>query len=134
EHQPAGAERDSEGIARKTPDSLRKQFSELLTLPSHKIDPRAPLENYGIDSILSMKLTNQLEKTFGSLSKTLFFEYQTIAGLAGYFVKYHPAILREIIGPVHQEPKAVEKRPDTSAIPLKNRFLNPKKDHPKEIA
>ena len=47
---------------------------------------RRALENYGIDSILAMNLTNQLEKTFGSLPKTLFFEYQTIRELAGYFV------------------------------------------------
>ena len=47
------------------------------------------MEKYGIDSILAMKLTNQLEKTFGVLSKTLFFEYQTIAELAQYFMHSH---------------------------------------------
>ena len=60
-------------------DYLRRQCSESLNLAPHKIDPRAPLGNYGIDSILAMKLTNQLEQTFGSLPKTLFFECQTIA-------------------------------------------------------
>src|SRR2546427_9850697 len=93
-------------LFRSTQDYLRKEFSALLKLPFHKIDPQAALENYGIDSILAMKLTNQLEKTFVSLSKTLFFEYQTIAALAGYFVKAHPAVLRENIGLPHQEPKA----------------------------
>jgi hypothetical protein len=34
-----------------------------------------------------MQLVNQLEKTFGSLSKTLFFEYQNIRELAFYFVE-----------------------------------------------
>ena len=75
-----------DSLLEKTQDYLRKQFSSLLKLPFHRIDPQAALENYGMDSILAMKLTNQLEKTFGSLSKTLFFEYQTIAGLTGYFV------------------------------------------------
>src|SRR5262249_41111118 len=65
---------DSDGFVEKTQDYLRRQLSEHLKLPSHKIDPQAALEKYGIDSILAMKLTNQLEKTFGSLSKTLFFE------------------------------------------------------------
>src|SRR5207237_10170256 len=124
EHQPAGAERDSEGIARKTPDSLRKQFSELLTLPSHKIDPRAPLENYGIDSILAMKLTNQLEKTFGSLSKTLFFEYQTIRELAGYFTAHHAAQLRALLTPAaHRTGEAVPAAPQT--IPSASPKLGP---------
>ena len=75
-----------DSLLETTQDYLRKQFSSLLKLPFHRIDPQAALENYGMDSILAMKLTNQLEKTFGSLSKTLFFEYQTIAGLTGYFV------------------------------------------------
>src|SRR5205807_5520448 len=69
---------DSESLEEKTQQYLRRQCSELLRMPSHKIDPHAVLERYGIDSILAMKLTSQLEKTFGPLSKTLFFEYQTI--------------------------------------------------------
>ena len=76
---------DSDSLVEKTQDYLRRQLSELLKLPSHKIDPQAALEKYGIDSILAMKLTNQLEKTFGSLPKTLFFEYQTISELSEYF-------------------------------------------------
>ncbi|TQV86001.1 SDR family NAD(P)-dependent oxidoreductase [Aliikangiella coralliicola] len=76
-------------LSEQTQSYLRKELSTLLKLPSHKIDPKAPLENYGIDSILAMNLTSQLEKTFGSLSKTLFFEYQTISELTTYFVESH---------------------------------------------
>ncbi|SUX55283.1 Polyketide synthase PksL [Chromobacterium vaccinii] len=36
-----------------------------------------------------MDLTRQLEKTFGPLSKTLFFEYQSIDELTGYFLRAH---------------------------------------------
>ena len=89
---------DAAALAEKTQDFLRKEFSEILKLPAHKIDPEAPLENYGIDSVQAMRLTNQLETTFGSLSRTLFFEYQTIAAMAGYFAKAHPALLREKLG------------------------------------
>src|SRR5262245_43183686 len=135
------AEPGSEGLVAQTQDYLRRQFSELLKLPSHKIDSQAALEQYGIDSVLAMKLTNQLEKTFGSLSKTLFFEYQTIAGLARYFVKAHPAIVRETIGLLHEEPKAkdadqstiYERRP-TPAIRSKNRFLGSKTNYRKDVA
>jgi polyketide synthase PksL len=84
---------DSDSFIEKTQDYLRRQLSEQLKLPSHKIDPQAALEKYGIDSILAMKLTNQLEKTFDSLPKTLFFEYQTIRELAEYFIEHHPAQL-----------------------------------------
>ena len=80
---------DSESLEEKTQHYLRRQCSELLRMPSHKIDPQAVLETYGIDSILAMKLTSQLEKTFGPLSKTLFFEYQTIGHLTKYFMESH---------------------------------------------
>src|SRR5947209_5580163 len=88
-----------------------------------------------------MKLTNHLEKTFGSLSKTLFFEYQTIAGLAGYFVKAHPTILREKIGELRGGPKAKEAEPAT--LPKKhpapsrlgrNRFHHLKANSQQDIA
>ncbi|MBQ0740004.1 acyl carrier protein, partial [Aquimarina celericrescens] len=82
---------DNIDLFKKTEDYLCKEFSSLLKLTSRKIDPQESLEKYGIDSILAMKFTSQLEKTFGSLSKTLFFEYQNIRELTEYFVTSHPA-------------------------------------------
>ena len=140
--QPAGAaEIGSDSLVAQTQDYLRRQFSELMKLPSHKIDPHAALEEYGIDSVLAMKLTNQLEKTFGSLSKTLFFEYQTIAGLARYFVKAHQAIVLEKLGLLDEKPtthntnhsRIDEGRP-TPAIRGKNRFLGSQTNDRKDIA
>src|SRR5262249_12539976 len=84
---------DSGGLAEKTQAYLRKQFSGLLKIPLQAIDPQTVLEKYGMDSILAMTLTSHLEKTFGPLSKTLFFEYQTIQELAGYFIQSHSARL-----------------------------------------
>src|SRR5262249_46472067 len=97
---------DAESLAQQTQGYLRRQFSGVLKLPSHEIDPHAGLETYGIDSILAMQLTNELEKTFGSLSKTLFFEYQSIAKLADYLLKAYPALVRKQVGLSHEEPKA----------------------------
>jgi len=98
----------SDNLLEKTKEYLRSEFSELLKLPAHKIDAQAALEEYGIDSILAMRLTNRLEATFGSLSKTLFFEYQTIAALAGYFVKAHAAVIRQTLGLRQDKPAAME--------------------------
>ncbi|MBV9493032.1 MAG: SDR family NAD(P)-dependent oxidoreductase [Acidobacteria bacterium] len=95
-----------ESLAEKAQDFLRQELSGILKMPVSKLDPQATLEKYGIDSILAVRLTNQLEKTFGPLSKTLFFEYQTIAALAGYFVKSHAATLRQKLGRTAQEPEA----------------------------
>jgi acyl transferase domain-containing protein/enoyl-CoA hydratase/carnithine racemase len=106
---------DAESLVEKTQDYLRKQLSELLRLPSHKIDPQAALENYGIDSILAMKLTAQLEKTFGALSKTLFFEYQTIHELTKYFIQFHQARLGTLFAATangHDKAHGLERRPE----------------------
>lgn len=63
----------------------------------HRIEAQEPLEKYGIDSIMVMKMTNELEKSFGSLSKTLFFEYQTIEEVVHYFLGFHGEKLRELL-------------------------------------
>jgi len=86
-------------LQERTEDYLRKQFADVLKVPAHKIDARAPLEHYGIDSVVAMKLTNVLEQTFGSLPKTLFFEHQTIASLAGYLLKSFPDVVRQLLDP-----------------------------------
>jgi len=100
---------DSKSLVEKTQEYLRKQFSSVLKLPSHKIDAQAPLEKYGINSILALSLTSQLEKTFGSLSKTLFFEYQTIFELTEYFTKNFSEQLSALFA-----------TPDTSASSVKS--------------
>ncbi|MBV9493611.1 MAG: SDR family NAD(P)-dependent oxidoreductase, partial [Acidobacteria bacterium] len=102
----ARVEVDAADLTAQTHEYLRKEFSEILKMPAHKIDVQAPLEEYGIDSVQAMRLTSQLEKVFGSLSKTLFFEYQTIAALAAYLVKAHASVVREKFGTTAQPVKA----------------------------
>src|SRR5579864_4366000 len=99
EQTPISATTDSQDLAGKTQDYLCRQLSNRLKVPAHKIDPRSALEHYGIDSILAMKLTNQLEQTFGSLPKTLFFEYRTIRELTEYFTANYSQQLNALFAP-----------------------------------
>ena len=92
-----GADADSHALLEKAQDYLCRQCSEALKMPAHRIDPQAPLENYGVDSILAVNLTNHLEQGLGPLSKTLFFEYQTIHELAKYFIRSHSAKLATLL-------------------------------------
>ncbi|MDT8977374.1 SDR family NAD(P)-dependent oxidoreductase [Paenibacillus sp. chi10] len=69
---------------------IKVTLSKEIKLPVHKMDAQAPLEQYGIDSVMVLNLSGALESFFGSLSKTLFFEYKSVAELATYFIKYHP--------------------------------------------
>jgi len=125
EVEPAG---DAAVMTRATQRWLTAQVSDLLKIPAHEIEPKAPLERYGIDSVLAMKLTQRLEQSFGSLSKTLFFEYQTLASLAGYLVKAFPKIVRDKTGlQAPAAPAAIESRTSASAtkalVPSKSRFV-----------
>jgi polyketide synthase PksN len=99
--QPAvdGAELDSGSLMEKTHHYFQRQFSDLLKVPAHRIDPRAALEEYGIDSVLALQLINRLEQTFGPLSKTLIFEYRTVRDLSKYFVDHHSARLTALFAP-----------------------------------
>ncbi|MFZ5636925.1 MAG: SDR family NAD(P)-dependent oxidoreductase, partial [Pseudomonadota bacterium] len=96
----------ADDLAERTADWLRREFAGLLKLPVESIESRAALEEYGIDSILVMRLTNRLEETFGSLPKTLFFEYQTLHDLAGYFVAQHARALRKLFAGRSVKPAA----------------------------
>jgi acyl transferase domain-containing protein/enoyl-CoA hydratase/carnithine racemase/acyl carrier protein len=75
------------------------QCAQVLKIPVARLRPEAPLEQYGIDSILAMKLVSHLESIFGRLPKTLAFEYQTIGQLNGYFCDTHAERLIAILAP-----------------------------------
>ncbi|MEL7148480.1 MAG: beta-ketoacyl synthase N-terminal-like domain-containing protein, partial [Bacteroidota bacterium] len=79
---------------------FRELLSKNINLPAEQIDVEKLMDEYGIDSVMVMKMTNELEEKFGSLSKTLFFEYQTIRELTDYFMETFPQELAELINPV----------------------------------
>ncbi|HXH10352.1 MAG TPA: amino acid adenylation domain-containing protein, partial [Alphaproteobacteria bacterium] len=87
-------------------DVLREQTTAYLTaliaptigLPPHRIEMNAPLGQYGMDSVMALQLTMQLEKTFGPLPKTLFFEIPNIRALSDYFLSAYPGQLRAVLG------------------------------------
>ncbi|MGY2288359.1 SDR family NAD(P)-dependent oxidoreductase [Pseudomonas sp. SDO528_S397] len=89
-------------VAALTAEQVQQYFKQLLAevfgLPAHRINAQAPLEDYGIDSIMVGRLTAKLEEVFGPLSKTLFFEFQTLEKLCGYFLEQHAPTLSEVLG------------------------------------
>jgi acyl transferase domain-containing protein/enoyl-CoA hydratase/carnithine racemase/acyl carrier protein/short-subunit dehydrogenase/SAM-dependent methyltransferase len=106
-----GAAATPADLVSKTRDFLRSEFSAVLKIATAKIETRAALENYGIDSILAMNLTSRLEATFGVLPKTLFFEYQSIDELADYFVGAHGDRLGALFGPATTNAQAAAAEP-----------------------
>ncbi|HEU5133665.1 MAG TPA: SDR family NAD(P)-dependent oxidoreductase [Steroidobacteraceae bacterium] len=103
---------ESTELLERTQNFLRREFAAVLKLPSSKIDAQAPLEKYGIDSIVAMDLTNQLEQSFGSLPKTLFFEYRSVRELAGYLMASQGGKLAALFAS-SSAPKTPDKLPAT---------------------
>ncbi|TAL41611.1 MAG: polyketide synthase, partial [Methylovulum sp.] len=86
------------GVAGLTRAYLKNLVAGVIKLPARRIDEDGSFEKYGVDSVMVMALTNELEKSFGLLPKTLLFEYQTIRELADYFVETQQDRLVRLLG------------------------------------
>lgn len=88
---------DSSMLIDRTNHFLVGILSKITKIPSDKISVDEELESYGIDSIMIIDITKELEKYFGELSKTLFFEYQRLMELSQYFVENYRTELLKIL-------------------------------------
>ncbi|WP_394849113.1 SDR family NAD(P)-dependent oxidoreductase [Pendulispora brunnea] len=86
-------------LREKTIHYLKRLLATTLKLSPDRIDSHADLEQYGFDSILALRLVNDLEETFGPLPKTLMFQYRSIAAVAEYFVTDHRDALASKLKP-----------------------------------
>jgi amino acid adenylation domain-containing protein len=89
---------------------LRKLLAKELRMPEEKLLAEVPFENYGIDSVLVIRLSNRLEEVFGKLPRTLFFEYLSLKELCGYFLEAHRSQVLDLTG------LAVVSAPVTSVV------------------
>ncbi|MBP0454655.1 SDR family NAD(P)-dependent oxidoreductase [Kitasatospora sp. RG8] len=110
----AGVTVPDETTAQKAAAYFKKLLASVIDLPAAKIDPEAPLEDYGVDSVMTMDMTRTLETVFGSLPKTLFFEHRTIAALTRHFLETHPGRMRELLPTAAARPQPA---PSPSAGP-----------------
>ncbi len=85
-------------LSNLTINYLQQIFAEKLQLQSHQISADATYEEYGIDSLIGLEITERLEKDFGSLSKTLLYERSKIADLALFFQQSHKPTLLKLVG------------------------------------
>lgn len=106
----------SESLKKPTVAFLKGLLSKEIKLPTVEINENENMDKYGIDSVMVMNLTRALEKTFGELSKTLFFEYQSLDALADYMTEHHYESLLQKFG---QQPSARDEAKDTGAAQRK---------------
>ncbi|OEJ69007.1 hypothetical protein BEN30_04620 [Magnetovibrio blakemorei] len=77
---------------------FKSLLARLTDIAEDQIELGEPLERYGIDSLLINRLTDALEKDFGPLSSTLFFEYRTLQAVIDYFMADHAQTLAVVTG------------------------------------
>ncbi len=77
---------------------FKRTLGAIIKLQANQIGALEPFEKYGIDSIIIVQATNELEKKFGPLSKTLFFEYKNIQELTDFFLQSYRGKLAELLG------------------------------------
>lgn len=82
---------NSERLKEETLKKVKQMFADVTKRPAAKINASEELAAYGIDSIIISKLNLGLTKVFGEISKTLFFEFKTLADLTVYLMKEYPA-------------------------------------------
>jgi polyketide synthase PksL len=118
-------------LQEKAINYFKNLLSSVIKLPAHRIETDVPMEKFGIDSVMVMQMTNQLEKAFGSLSKTLFFEYRNIKELTEYFIHHHrEPLMKELnISGQFQEKSQVPVKETMKQTPgsfslRKNRFFS----------
>ena len=88
-----------------------------VNLQVDEINEREPFHKLGIDSVMVMDMTQALERTFGELPKTLFFEYPSVAELARYLTTHRrDACLRAFSLRAPEPPSAAERAASSPAL------------------
>ncbi|MBE7172403.1 MAG: SDR family NAD(P)-dependent oxidoreductase [Williamsia sp.] len=86
-HLPPFQREEAHSSPAATADFLREKITELICassgLTASDISPVTDLEEYGLDSVMIMKVSSELEKYFSGLSISLFFECKTINDIVG---------------------------------------------------
>nr|ABM63537.1 BryA [Candidatus Endobugula sertula] len=83
------SELDDKCLRQKVQRQFKGLLAEVIKLPLERMDTQAPLERYGIDSLIVIQVNQALAAIFDALPKTLLFEYQTIDAVVAYLVEQH---------------------------------------------
>ncbi|MEV4315703.1 SDR family NAD(P)-dependent oxidoreductase [Actinocrispum sp. NPDC049592] len=88
--QPAAVAVSGPDPATRVRQLLRDLVAEQTRLAPESVEDTVPLERYGLDSLMITRLTGELETRFATgIDKTLFYEFPTIAELAGHLAAEH---------------------------------------------
>lgn len=115
---------------------LRTAIAAVLGLSPQEIDAAAPFKDYGVNSLMIIDLNRRMEQVFGpGLSRTLFFECQSLDELAACMVSDYAGHLASVLGPSRQAaaPVAAVRAPAVSS-PVPESASAPRRDADEGIA
>lgn len=78
---------------------VRTIVARTLEQPVDEIDVHEPLENYGVDSILAIRIANELRGVFHEVSSTVLFEHRTVVAIAEHFIATQIDQARSLLPP-----------------------------------
>uniref|UniRef100_UPI002FDBCFB1 acyl carrier protein n=1 Tax=Streptomyces sp. IBSBF 2806 TaxID=2903529 RepID=UPI002FDBCFB1 len=78
---------------------VRDVFAEVLKFDPDALADEVTFENYGVDSLVSLRIINRFEDDLGELPATLLFEKLTIAQLADHFADEHGPAVAALLAP-----------------------------------
>ncbi|MBB4730016.1 SDR family NAD(P)-dependent oxidoreductase [Xanthomonas arboricola] len=88
--QPSAQTMDALALAEALAQRLKHLLAEVSGQSPERIDPMAPLERYGIDSMMVLQLNKRLGAVFERLSKTVLYEHATLRSLRDYLLSQYP--------------------------------------------
>ena len=84
-------------LREKTSRYFKKIFAEITEIPLPRLKEDEPLENYGISSHIIHQLYDRLSSDFSNLSKTLFFQNNTLRELIDFFIQNNADQLSKLL-------------------------------------
>ncbi|MGW8063186.1 SDR family NAD(P)-dependent oxidoreductase [Streptomyces ziwulingensis] len=96
---------------------VRGVFAEVLKFDPGAFADDVTFENYGVDSLVSLRIISRFEEDFGDLPATLLFERLTIARLADHFMDEHGTTVAELLASEPLTPEAATTRTPLPELP-----------------
>lgn len=96
-----------------TEEYLASLLAKTLGVSKDRISADSPLDAFGLDSIMILELNEALQQEFAALPNTLFYEFNTVEALAGYFMTHYSARLATMFD--LEQPRKADKATHSSA-------------------
>ena len=113
-----GMDSQAEELRTKSIAYFTELVAKTLRMQPHLIASAAPLESYGIDSILIAQITKSLRENFAGVDSTLLYEIHTIDELVTYFVRHQADALTRLVGLADRPPGGAEALPGSEMSAL----------------